>query len=151
MPNRVQRGQVREIPVDLGDGDIVTIKERKTVRDTAAINAATVEGKIMSSQDGKVVEMGRMDLGAPVVQTLIQMVTGWSGPGFCRVDHDDLKKQGAKFEEKHEHRPLDLTPQNLAGMFDEDAQKVLAVIEEKNPRPQRGSGKENSKNSTAAA
>jgi hypothetical protein len=151
MPSKIQRGQIREVPIDVGDGDVVYVKDLFTTRDRAAITAATVSGKIRTSDSGKEVDMGQLDLGAPLVQTLIQGITRWEGPGFCKVDHDDPTKKGAKFDDAHHHSPIEPTPQNIAVMFDIYAQKVYTYLEEKNPRPQKGSDDKSSKSSTNAA
>ena len=153
MTRRLERGQIRLLTIDLQtgkvvdvppkDGDWVRIKEKKTIQDTMAINAASVTGKITTTE-GETIELGSMNVGAPLLQTMIQMVKQWGGPAFCVIDHDE---PGAKKLENHDHEPLPVTPENLAVLYDEATQMTSAVVNEQNPRvgarPQKPGSKKN--------
>jgi hypothetical protein len=136
----LERGQIRLLTIDMDSGKIVDqvpgganwvkVKEKKTIQDTMAINGASVTGKITTAE-GEQIELGTMNVGAPALQTLIQMTKGWGGPAFCLIDHEE---PGAKTLEKHDHEAIAITPENLAVLIDEFAQKILNVVEDNNPR-----------------
>jgi hypothetical protein len=120
--------------VDLGHGNAVQIRIHQTIEDRAIIQQATVTGQITAKAGGDTVNMGQLALGAAPLQTLIQMVTGWRGPAFCRIDHSD-ENGYLKVPDGHTCEDfLEITPANLKGLLNGPGQQVLDVIEAHNPQ-----------------
>lgn len=129
MPSRLRSRT--DIPVDkipLEGGDWVMVRRWITAGDRDEMN------KRLTKID---MEAGKGEYRTELINrnTALQVLTGWGGPGLCVDDHEDIDGNPLPVEEGHEHRPVDITFDNVSMLHDQDLRKIINHLSRVNSRP----------------